>query len=454
MHLGENLKKIRKDNNLSQEDLADKLNVSRQSVSKWESGLAYPEMDKVIQICKLFNVNIDDIMNENIDEIKEKKEVKNKFNSYIKNFFDFSSKTVKMFFSMTFKEKIKLLFEEALISFIFFLIGMIIHNVFMSIIYNLFNMHTSNQIINQITYIINNLFENLSLIILIIVFVSLFIHIFKVRYLNYFHIVDDENFDVLKEENEKLNNEQQKILIKDNKKIIIRDAKDSKFSLVNIISKMIRFSLKIFSIFILGFIFFFTIINASMFVLNFLIIKTGVLFLGVLLILLSSLTILLIIFNYLYNFIINRKSKLKLLGTIFITSIIVFGVGIGLSFIGTLSFKEYNLPKKNIKNFDFIYEMDDNLNISKYTNRLKYIEEERIDILVRVKAYKTSQVYSYLTNDNSFISIEVYKNFNSLDDFKMLLNDIKSKKIYNYDYYEVEVHANKENIDKLINNQK
>ena len=165
MHLGENLKKLRKDNNLSQEDLADKLNVSRQSVSKWESGLAYPEMDKVIQICKLFNVNIDDIMNENIDEIKEKKEVKNKFNSYIKNFFDFSSKTVKMFFSMTFKEKIKLLFEEALISFIFFLIGMIIHNVFMSIIYNLFNMHTSNQIINQVTYIINNLFENLSLII-------------------------------------------------------------------------------------------------------------------------------------------------------------------------------------------------------------------------------------------------------------------------------------------------
>ena len=100
MHLDENFKKIRKDNNLSQEDLADKLNVSRQSVSKWESGLAYPEMDKVIQICKLFNVNIDDIMNENFDEIKEKKKVNNKFNSYIKNFFDFSSKTVKMFFSM------------------------------------------------------------------------------------------------------------------------------------------------------------------------------------------------------------------------------------------------------------------------------------------------------------------------------------------------------------------
>ncbi len=43
-----NLKKIRKENNLSQEELAEKLNVSRQSVSKWEQGITYPEMDILI----------------------------------------------------------------------------------------------------------------------------------------------------------------------------------------------------------------------------------------------------------------------------------------------------------------------------------------------------------------------------------------------------------------------
>ena len=63
MNLSENLKKIRKDNNLSQEDLAEKLGVSRQSVSKWESGLAYPEMDKVLELCKIFNLNIDELLN-------------------------------------------------------------------------------------------------------------------------------------------------------------------------------------------------------------------------------------------------------------------------------------------------------------------------------------------------------------------------------------------------------
>lgn len=63
MNLAENLKKIRKENNLSQEQLAEKLSVSRQSVSKWESGQAYPEMDKVLQLCKLFNISVDDLLN-------------------------------------------------------------------------------------------------------------------------------------------------------------------------------------------------------------------------------------------------------------------------------------------------------------------------------------------------------------------------------------------------------
>ena len=55
----ENLKRIRKENNLSQEQLADELGVSRQAISKWESAVAYPEMDKIIALCEKFNVNID-----------------------------------------------------------------------------------------------------------------------------------------------------------------------------------------------------------------------------------------------------------------------------------------------------------------------------------------------------------------------------------------------------------
>ena len=44
--LSEKLQKLRKENNITQEGLADKLNVSRQAVSKWESGRAYPDTEK------------------------------------------------------------------------------------------------------------------------------------------------------------------------------------------------------------------------------------------------------------------------------------------------------------------------------------------------------------------------------------------------------------------------
>ena len=77
MNLSDNLKRIRKENNLSQEQLADKLGVSRQSVSKWESGQAYPEMDKVLQLCQLFNLNIDELLNQNIKDVNNKKQAKN-----------------------------------------------------------------------------------------------------------------------------------------------------------------------------------------------------------------------------------------------------------------------------------------------------------------------------------------------------------------------------------------
>lgn len=70
-----NLIKERKKQNLTQEDLAEKLNVSRQAVTKWESGKGYPEMDKIIELSKIFNCSIDDLLKGDIKEenpLKEK----------------------------------------------------------------------------------------------------------------------------------------------------------------------------------------------------------------------------------------------------------------------------------------------------------------------------------------------------------------------------------------------
>lgn len=84
MIFSEKLQLIRKNKGLTQEELAEKLSVSRQAVAKWESGQVYPEITNLIQISNLFNVTVDylvrdqecmincsDRSNENIEQLIE-----------------------------------------------------------------------------------------------------------------------------------------------------------------------------------------------------------------------------------------------------------------------------------------------------------------------------------------------------------------------------------------------
>ncbi len=62
MCVGETIYRLRRERNLSQGDLADRLNVSRQSVSRWETGGAVPELDKLIRMSHLFGVTLDELV--------------------------------------------------------------------------------------------------------------------------------------------------------------------------------------------------------------------------------------------------------------------------------------------------------------------------------------------------------------------------------------------------------
>ena len=69
MKFGDNLKIIRKNKKMSQEELAEKVNVSRQSVSKWETGESYPEMNNILELCKIFNCKINDLVHTEMSDI-------------------------------------------------------------------------------------------------------------------------------------------------------------------------------------------------------------------------------------------------------------------------------------------------------------------------------------------------------------------------------------------------
>ena len=78
IELANRLLQYRKNSGLSQEELAEKLNISRQSVSKWERAEASPDTDNLIELAKIYNVTLDELLNVNKEINKESKETKNK----------------------------------------------------------------------------------------------------------------------------------------------------------------------------------------------------------------------------------------------------------------------------------------------------------------------------------------------------------------------------------------
>ncbi len=70
MIFADKILELRKKNGWSQEDLADKMNVSRQSISKWESAQATPDIAKIIQLSELFGVSTDYLVKDELESVE------------------------------------------------------------------------------------------------------------------------------------------------------------------------------------------------------------------------------------------------------------------------------------------------------------------------------------------------------------------------------------------------
>ena len=85
MKFGEKLIKLRKGKAFSQEDLAAELNVTRQTVSNWELGTSKPDMEKLVEISKLFNVGVEELTNDDKEIGGNKMEGNNEPNTNLRN---------------------------------------------------------------------------------------------------------------------------------------------------------------------------------------------------------------------------------------------------------------------------------------------------------------------------------------------------------------------------------
>ena len=443
MRLSDNLKSIRKEHNLSQEQLAEKLGVSRQAVSKWESDQSYPEMDKVLLICKLFNYNIDELMNENVKEVNEHKQSKINFNKYIDDFFAFITKTIDMFSSMKFRQKIKCLLEQCFVIFVLSVIFVIIAAIGSSLLYNIFG-----SLPFRIYHIIRNFFEAIFIIFGLIAGTTIFLHIFKIRYLDYYEIVKDNV--ALEEENNTENSpNNKKIFIEKKKeKIIIRDPEHSQSRFLNGLMKLVLCFIKFIAICFATFFAVTFVCLITFLIISFAFIKTGLLFFGSLLCLIAALIVNYIVLELFYNFLANKKIKNNRIAISFLVALLVAGIGIGFICIGITKFNF-------VENADFIedshtLEMTDNLSINFWYNNINYIETDTDELRIVVKHSKYQDINYYIENDTLYFHYYQNQPFEIVRDF---IDDINNKEIK--DYYSnpyIYVYTSKTNIDKLKQN--
>ena len=458
----ENLKKIRKEHNLSQEKLADELGVSRQAISKWESAVAYPEMDKIIALCDKFNLNIDDLLHKDIKEVKGEEESKKKLNNSFEDFLRFITNTINLFSNMNFKSKVKCVFEQLIIAFILFISSMSIYEA----LENLF-CHFVSFLPDKAYYFVTNLLDSILIVGLLIISIIIITHIFKTRYLDYYERIKNESNEINAETDnksfdEKENNEEEifekknKILFKRNEnKIIIRDPKHSEYKFMNNLFKIMIGVVKFFSLCFGLFVAFVLICLFISFVASFLLYKTGLFFIGLLLSILSSSIITIIILLLILNFVFNRKNDKKKMIWSFISSLIIFGIGCGMIFIGTISFDVIEYDKTFLKTVTKEYDMKDDLVIYPYgDSEIEYVKADNNNLKIEYTINKYCEINSHFNkeHDDTIMHWAYCENPTKL--IREFIKNANDKKIVpiNNKIEKMTIYTSQNNIDTLKKN--
>lgn len=360
MKFSDKLAQLRKASNLSQEQLADKLDVSRQSVSKWESGDTYPDMAKLIQLCNILNCKLPDLMDDGTfdEDYKPKESQKNSFSSYINNFLDYVTKAYNMFIHMDTKSKFVCLIEMALIALAIFMVAWLCPEIINVILNRLFRYIPYG-------YAISNVISDICTVGLAVLGIICWFHLFKIRYLDYYVTITDNTIDTQIVEEPIEENKTVSALDDTQKKekVVIRDPKHSISHFLDGIAKIFIFIFKIF------------VVMCSI---PALVCAVGSTYLAVIMIVNASYSI---IFTYAFvslaglaiigyilvymaiNYLFKRKQPYRVLIVLFLCSLIAIGSGAGLATNEALNLKvvddsyqikykteKFNFSKEDVKN--------------------------------------------------------------------------------------------------------
>ena len=447
MNFASNLQKLRKRENMSQEALAEKLDVTRQSVSKWESGASYPEMDKLISICKIFNVDMDTLVNGDVlDEKKQDKETTINTKDLLDKFNTLMKKIVCLFESMSFKEIIEFLVTVFLLI-IIILIGTIPKDIIENLI--------GDGLLYDIAYVgptLDTIFCLIVDILYSVFSIVIFIYVLKIKYLDRIKIKEETNKEIVVKEKEKRVEEVEKVIIKDNNN-----------SLTRTLAKIIIYIIKFFVVLFLFAPLICIVVLAVMLGFEVLFVMKGLPLIGILLWTIAGLIISVLCFEVPLNFVINHKNNYKRVMITLLISLIIIIIGSIIFAFEFFSLTYVDSLPKNVKTKEITetLPMSNDLNtVGYYHNDIKYVVDDSLTDKIEVTVTYYDYLVDYnieveLHNDSLLVYMDSPKEFSFKDALDEISDDIKDGKIYNYDRlneYKVTIKTSSNNIDIIKNN--
>lgn len=442
MSFSKNLEYLRKSKKMSQGDLAFKLGVSRQAVSKWESGAAYPETEKITEICKLFDCSLDELMKDDIVELRESEKRRCTFNEPVKEVSSLLQKTLGIFNQMDRKIQIRFFLKLVVVCIVIFFVVRIPFHYIASLDYDMFL-----EIGGDTAQVLRTIWRFLVDITYVITSLLIFISVYEAKFLNIGNF--SKKSTEIEGEKEKKEGEYK------GEKIVKYD-----FGIFSFLGDVFVFCLKLFLSSLSLFIIFSMLVVFAGLVVVISWMFNGVFLFSLVLFALSFIFLSTIITYVIYNFIFNKESKLKKVLTLLLISFIGLCVSMG---VGAIEMKEFTftssprqdmIPDKKSETF----EMTDSLIIDSAGYNIVYIGDENMQDMVKVEVvyYDSFSGVEILQNENE-IYLSPWKEKVSFSKvYEMLIKDLKKKEIHvDYSYLSdlyVTVFTSKENIEKIQNN--
>lgn len=446
MRFSDKLPVLRKANNYSQEILAEKIGVSRQAVSKWESGESYPDMERILELCKVLNCSLEEIMDDGVVGSSGENGKRFTFLDSFNDFLAFITKTYNMFCAMKFKQKLKCFIEMIFIAGALFGLGWAVFGI-AAVVF---------RIVADVPYIGRTVYGIVKWLLGVSVTImgfSIWFHLFKIRYLDYFITVEDQNVSekTIEEPFDKPFDKPQ------GDRIIIRDAKHSTGRFLDVFGKILLVIFKIFVVFFA--IPFIGLLLCAAFGIggSLLYLKYGSVFACSLLAFLGLGVILYAVLECLFQFVISKKQATKRLFIMAISGIAAIGLGCGL---GLASISTYEIAESTPQTLMETIQISDNTILDGWLFDKYIIDNSVQDAQIEITYGEYVEVSLDTIVNGRADGFERYylnHNLSFQNGQRLLFDSLKNKKIPSLEEQTIKsakITLSQENYDKIMANIK